>query len=318
MSVAPEGPRVAVIIDDDPDIRELVELVLAQSGFETVTAANGMDGVEAVREHQPLVTTLDVSMPGMDGFATARRIRELSDTYILMLTALNEEIDVVEGLGAGADDYLVKPFRTRELRARVEAVLRRPRRGVESLDHDGQAPIAQPLAVAPSAAVAAVEPAPAEAPIEAPAAARTELPTESQAAQNASPESEPETAALPNGQAVGATAATEGVELIHNGVRLNRATRIVELDGRSLSLTRSEFDLLATVLESGRRVRSKADLVLELRGESYVTDYYVTDADKRTIEVHMANLRRKLGDSSTTPRYVETVRGVGYRAALAD
>ncbi|WP_164737993.1 winged helix-turn-helix domain-containing protein, partial [Xanthomonas vesicatoria] len=68
-------------------------------------------------------------------------------------------------------------------------------------------------------------------------------------------------------------------------------------------------------LSTGRRVRSKADLVLTLRGESYVTTYYVTDADKRAVEVHMANLRRKIGDSSATPRWIETVRGVGYRLA---
>jgi DNA-binding response OmpR family regulator len=87
----------------------------------------------------------------------------------------------------------------------------------------------------------------------------------------------------------------------------------VTLDGVSLELTRSEFELLNLLLTTRRRVRSKADLALALRGESYVTSYYVSEADKRAVEVHLANLRRKLGESATNPRLIETVRGVGYR-----
>ena len=73
------------------------------------------------------MTTLDVNMPGMDGFETAKRIRGLSATYIVMLSARTEEIDAMQGLEAGADDYVAKPFRPRELRARIDAMLRRPR-----------------------------------------------------------------------------------------------------------------------------------------------------------------------------------------------
>jgi two-component system OmpR family response regulator len=104
----------------------------------------------------------------------------------------------------------------------------------------------------------------------------------------------------------------------HNGLRLNREMRLVSLDGKGLDLTRTEFDLLLAVVESKRRVRTKADLALLLRGESYVTAYYVTEADKRAVEVHMGNLRKKLGDSLTSPRWLETVRGVGYRLAAPD
>ena len=84
-----------------------------------------------------------------------------------------------------------------------------------------------------------------------------------------------------------------------------------------MDLTRTEFDLLASLMSTGRRVRSKADLVLTMRGQQYVTSYFVNEADKRSVEVHIANLRRKLGDDAATPRYVETVRGVGYRLAEA-
>jgi len=106
--------------------------------------------------------------------------------------------------------------------------------------------------------------------------------------------------------------------LEHNGLWVNPGTRVVQQDGVELDLTRSEFDLLAGLMRTTRRVRTKADLVLLLRGESYVTSHFVSDADKRAIEVHMANLRKKLGENPSEPRWIETVRGVGYRLTAAD
>ena len=100
-----------------------------------------------------------------------------------------------------------------------------------------------------------------------------------------------------------------------NGLALNGETRVVTVDGATVDLTRTEFDLLASLLSTGRRVRSKADLVLTMRGQQYVTSYFVNEADKRSVEVHIANLRRKIGDDAGTPKFVETVRGVGYRLA---
>ena len=123
MSGLPE--RVAVVIEDDADIRNLLEAILAQAGFSCYTAADGVEGIAAVRAHKPILTTLDISLPGIDGFEVARRIRAFSMTYIVMLSARDEEIDTLMGLDAGADDYLTKPFRPRELRARIEAMLRR-------------------------------------------------------------------------------------------------------------------------------------------------------------------------------------------------
>ena len=105
--------------------------------------------------------------------------------------------------------------------------------------------------------------------------------------------------------------------MAHRDLRLHPENRLASLGGRDLDLTRTEFDLLATLLESGRRVRSKSDLTLVLRGESYAGGYFVADADKRAVEAHMTNLRRKLGDSAADPRYIETVRGVGYRLTSA-
>ncbi len=117
------NPHVAVIIEDDADIRSLIATVLEQSGFDVHSASAGLEGIELVRQYAPAVTTLDVSMPGIDGFETARRIRTFSDTRILMVTARADAEHARRGREAGADDYITKPFRPRDLRARVEAAL---------------------------------------------------------------------------------------------------------------------------------------------------------------------------------------------------
>ncbi len=240
--------RAAVVIEDDADIRGLIGEVLSQAGFVVHAASNGLDGIEAVREVQPVVTTLDVSMPGIDGFETARRIRAISDTYLVMVTARAEEIEVLQGLQSGADDYLTKPFRPRELRARIEAMLRRPR-GAGLAE-----PISAPAATAP---------------------------------------------------------ADRWLEL--RSLRVQPATRIAELDGERLELTKSEFDILVDLLSAGQRVLTKETLALTLRGDRHAELDYVSEHDERAIEVHVANLRKKLGDTPAAPRWIETVRGVGYR-----
>lgn len=111
--------HTTVVIEDDLDIRLLVTAVLESAGYVVHAAATGLDGIELVRRHDPIVTTLDVSMPGIDGFETARRIRNFSDTRILMVSARADEDEQRAGREAGADDYLTKPFRPRELRQRV-------------------------------------------------------------------------------------------------------------------------------------------------------------------------------------------------------
>src|SRR3954453_1439749 len=125
MGMAAEPERVAVVIEDDVDIRNLLAAILDQAGFTCYTCESGQEGIAAVRTHDPILTTLDISLPGIDGFEVARQIRAFSSTYIIMLSARDEEIDTLMGLDAGADDYLTKPFRPPELRARIEAMLRR-------------------------------------------------------------------------------------------------------------------------------------------------------------------------------------------------
>ena len=242
--MAETAERVAVVIEDDADIGEVLEVILGEAGFVVKIARTGAAGVQLVRDLNPTLTTLDVNMPGMDGFETLKRIRLLTDRSIIMISARFDEIDVVRGLSAGADDFVAKPFRTGELRARIDAVLRR--------------------------APAAAEPDP-----------------------------------LASGW------------LQHDGLRLNPERRLVEVDRASVLLTRSEFDLLASLIQPSNWVHSKAELILELRGESYVTSGLVTDSDRRSLEVHVANVRRKIGRTSSGAERIETVRGVGYRLAAA-
>jgi DNA-binding response OmpR family regulator len=344
--------RLAVVIEDDADVRHLLRTILVRSGFEVILTKDGAEGVEAVRTHDPDLTTLDVNMPGMDGFAAAKLIREFSSTYIIMLTGLDDEIDVVQGLDSGADDYLVKPFRPRELRARIESVMRRPRRMAEDDEVPARAaeepaavhqhshvgsPAAQPLQQQPvadpwhEAPVVPAAYAPPQQPVQQPAAVHQQSypvqpapsPYEAPAAQDQARATNgwhPGRGAVAHAASVSAAAApaqpqTQDAWLRCNGLAVNVDTRTVVVDGRTVELTRTEFDLVASLMSTGRRVRSKADLVLTLRGQNYVTTYFVNEADKRAVEVHMANVRRKLGDSSTTPRWIETVRGVGYRMA---
>lgn len=244
---------LAVVIDDDDDVRHLLVQILTSAGFSPIAVNSGAAGVEAVATYRPVITTLDVNMPGIDGFETARRIREISDTYILLITALADEADAVLGFSVGVDDVVVKPFRARELRARVSAILRRTRvpfGGVAA----GTGPIETPVNTSSSRV------------------------------------------------------------LRQDGLVLDLDDHTVTLDGEEVALTRSEFDLLATLLGSERRLRSKADLVLTLRDESHLSTDIVTESEERAIEAHITNLRRKLGESAARPRFIETVRGAGYRA----
>ncbi|MFC8410294.1 response regulator transcription factor [Arthrobacter sp. NPDC057259] len=240
---------VAVVVEDDADVRNLVEAVLRQAGFEVHSASEGREGVDVVRREDAQVVTLDVGLPDIDGFEVLRRIRQFSDAYVVMLTARTDELDTLTALHTGADDFLTKPFRPRELRARVAAMMRRPRRD--------------------------------------------------------------------NGGAVAGPAPAPDNVLRHNGLSLNPDMRSVMVDGEPLALTRSEFDLLHALLKGAGAVRSKTDLVRVVRGEYYRADAYISDSDERAVEVHIGNLRRKLGEDAVQPRWLQTVRGVGYRLAPA-
>jgi two-component system, OmpR family, response regulator len=126
--VTPGAGRPAVVIEDDADIRALICDVLKRSHLRPIATSNGLEGIQAVREHDPALVTVDLRMPGIDGIETTRRIREITAAPIIVLSAHVADADEFESLRAGADVYLPKPFRPRELRAQVEAFLRQSRR----------------------------------------------------------------------------------------------------------------------------------------------------------------------------------------------
>lgn len=121
-----EEERVAVI-DDERHIRVLLEIGLAEEGFSVRTAADGAQGLALVRDWKPDVIVLDVMMPKIDGIALLPMVRRITEAPVVMLSAKSEVANKVEGLTAGADDYLAKPFELSELVARLRTALRRPR-----------------------------------------------------------------------------------------------------------------------------------------------------------------------------------------------
>lgn len=265
---------VAVVVEDDDDIRTSLKEVLQQSGFAVFETSSGSEGVKAVREHNPVVVTMDVGLPDFDGIEASRRIRTFSDAYLIIVTGRADEGDALMGFEAGADDYLTKPFRPRELRARIAAMLRRPR-SISSVPGNGNAApraLAEPQPAAPAVPAVVVDAAPAHA---------------------------------------GAVLC----DFEHRGLTLHEGSRSAAIHGVPLDLTRTQFDLLLVLMENGRVVQTKADLVRRLRNEPYNTGSFVTTGEERAVEVHLGNLRKRLGDSSRSPRWVETVRGVGYRLA---
>jgi DNA-binding response OmpR family regulator len=226
------APIRVLIVDDEPALVELVSRYLRREGFEVSTAADGERAIELARQRDPQVVVLDLMLPGLDGLEVARRLREFSDAYIVMLSARVEEVDRVVGLSVGADDYMTKPFSPRELVARISAMMRRPR-------HIGPA---------------------------------------------------------------------------HDSVRrlgplgIDLETREVSVNGQPVELTRLEFELLVALSARPRAVLTSEQLMDQVWG----TDLY----DNHLVAVHIANLRRKLGDDSNEGGLIETVRGVGYRLAV--
>ena len=250
------GPaHVVVVVEDDIDTRELIEHSLGMKGYEVHTASTGREGLELVRTIGPDLVTLDLGLPDLDGTEVCRRVREMSDAYIVMISARSEEVDRLIGLEIGADDYLTKPFSPRELQARVTAMFRRPRQGAT-----GPPPSAD--------------------------AAPPVLPEQSGPAA--------------------ATVATEDEVVTLGRLSVDLESRSVTVDDTEVELTRTEFDLLATMIKAPRRVWGRDVLMRLVWGDGWA-------ADEHLVEVHVGNMRRKLGRPAGSAPFIRTVRGVGYR-----
>lgn len=125
---------IIMIVDDDPNIAQLINLYLTKDGFDTAIYGRGDEALEAFRQNPPALMILDIMLPGMDGLTVCREVRKISQIPIIMLTAKDETFDKVLGLELGADDYVTKPFEGKELLARIKAVLRRSAPVGESQD----------------------------------------------------------------------------------------------------------------------------------------------------------------------------------------
>jgi two-component system alkaline phosphatase synthesis response regulator PhoP len=123
-----------LVVDDEPDIRELIEYSLKKEGYQVITAENGIEAIEQAKKHSPQLILLDIMMPVMDGIEACRNLRslpEFNDTFIVFLTARNEEYSEVSGFNVGADDYIAKPIKPRILISRISALLRRNKQDEE-------------------------------------------------------------------------------------------------------------------------------------------------------------------------------------------
>jgi DNA-binding response OmpR family regulator len=123
MSTSPQ--KSVLIIEDDPDIRHLLGIRLKHAGYISIEAANGTDGLRLVHERRPSLVILDIGLPGMDGWQVLQRIRDITTTPVMILSARGLEAEKVRGLQSGADDYVTKPFGHQELVARIGVLLRR-------------------------------------------------------------------------------------------------------------------------------------------------------------------------------------------------
>lgn len=121
------GTTEVLVVDDEIPLAKIIASYLEREGLQVDLAADGPAAVALTREVDPSIIVLDISLPGFDGIEVCRRIREFSDAYVLMLTARDDEESLLQALGTGADDYVLKPFSPRELIARIGALQRRPR-----------------------------------------------------------------------------------------------------------------------------------------------------------------------------------------------
>ncbi|MEY4072235.1 MAG: hypothetical protein RLY94_390 [Chloroflexota bacterium] len=227
-----------LVVEDDPAVALALEVALKGEGYLPLLAATGDKGLEIGLAQAPDLLILDVRLPGMDGFELLRRLRAGgSKAPVIILTARDEEVDTILGLELGADDYMTKPFRVRELLTRVKSQLRR---------------------------------------------------------------------------AYGDLADALGGRIIRaDELLIDLERRRVSRAGKKISLTPTEFEILRLLAEKPGRVFSRRDLLERVR------DYDAAiSGDEKTINVHVSHLRDKVEEDPSNPRFVMTVRGVGY--AFAD
>ena len=219
-----------LIVEDEESMADPLAFLLRREGFTTQIAANGPDALTEYDRNGADIVLLDLMLPGMSGTEVCKQLRARGPVPVIMVTARDSEIDKVVGLELGADDYITKPYSTRELSARIRAVLRR---GVEA--EDPGSPVLQ-----------------------------------------AGP------------------------------VRMDVDRHVVSVHGDPVPLPLKEFDLLEYLIRNAGRVLTRGQLIDRVWGSDYV-------GDTKTLDVHVKRLRAKIEPDPAAPRYLITVRGLGYK-----
>jgi two-component system response regulator RegX3 len=219
-----------LIVEDEESFSDPLSYLLGKEGFEVEVVDNGLDAITEFDRNGADLVLLDLQLPGQSGTEVCRQLRQRSTVPVIMLTAKDTEIDKVVGLELGADDYVTTPYSSRELVARVRAVLRR--------------------------------------------------------------QGEPE-------ELISST--------VHAGpVRMDIERHVVSVDGEQVSLPLKEFELLEMLLRNSGRVLTRGQLIDRVWGSDYV-------GDTKTLDVHVKRLRSKIEPDPSLPRYLVTVRGLGYK-----
>jgi two-component system, OmpR family, response regulator RegX3 len=219
-----------LVVEDEESIVDALSYMLRKEGFEVAVVNAGPAALDEMDRTGADLVLLDLMLPGLPGTEVCRQLRQRSNVPVIMLTAKDSEVDKVVGLELGADDYVTKPFSSRELVARIRAVLRR--------------------------------------------------------------RSEPEE--LPS------------ATLEAGPVRMDVDRHVVTVSGTAVQLPLKEFELLELLLRNAGRVLTRMQLIDRVWGSDYV-------GDTKTLDVHIKRLRAKIEPDPSTPRYIVTVRGLGYK-----
>jgi len=219
-----------LVVEDEESFSEALAYMLRKEGYEVAVAATGPAALEEFDRSGADLVLLDLMLPGLPGTEVCRQIRQRSKVPVIMLTAKDGEVDKVVGLELGADDYVTKPFSSRELVARIRAVMRR------------------------GAEIDELMPGTLEA----------------------------------------------------GPVRMDVDRHVVTVDGRQVPMPLKEFDLLELLLRNSGRVLTRMQLIDRVWGSDYV-------GDTKTLDVHVKRLRAKIEPDPANPKFLVTVRGLGYK-----
>lgn len=275
--------ETVLIVEDDQDIVELLSLYLTGSGYDVVTAGNGEDALEQLRQHPADIALVDIMMPRMNGYDFIKALRATDNIPVIIISARTQAADKIVGLDAGADGFIAKPFNPLEVTAQIRALLRR-----RATD------VADALAAAGRTAPAADE-------------ARATASSEGEASFPGPDASGPSDRAAAESTPAPSTPSQDGAHVLRVG-DLAFDTERLELfkGGTPIPLTAAELKIMATFMAAPGRVFSKAQLYACINGESFA-------GSEASVMVHVSNIRAKLEDDPLRPAYIKTIRGMGYK-----